>query len=75
MQKGLELSLGLMAGLSHADWVINFGNTLLLKGTISALVPVAELGMSIVWHFLINPSMLEILTPNFYCPHHRLTDG
>jgi hypothetical protein len=75
MQKGLELSLGLMAGLSHADWVINFGNTLLLKGTISALVPVAEVGTSIVWHFLINPSMLEILTPSFYCPHHRLTDG
>lgn len=50
-QKGLELSLGLMATLSHADWATTFGNTLLLKGTISALVPAVEVGMSIVWHF------------------------
>lgn len=56
-QKGLEVSLGLVATLSHADWVTNFGSKLLLKGAISALVPIAEVGMSIVWHFLINTSM------------------
>lgn len=53
-QQGLEVSLGLMAALSHADWVTNFGSKLLLKGSISALVPITEVGMSIVWHFLIN---------------------
>jgi hypothetical protein len=62
-QQGLEVSLGLMAALSHADWVTNFGSKLLLKGTISALVPIAEVGMSIVWHFLINASMSTVLTP------------
>ena len=56
-QHGLEVSLGLMVALSHADWVTNFGSKLLLKGTVSALVPIAEVGMSIVWHFLINTSM------------------
>lgn len=59
-QRGLEVSLGLMAALSHADWATNFGSKLLLKGTISALVPIAEVGMSIVWHFLINTSMSTI---------------
>lgn len=62
-QQGLELSLGLMAALSHADWVTNFGSKYLLKGTISALVPIAEAGMSIVWHFLINASMSAVLIP------------
>lgn len=56
-QHGLEVSLGLMAALSHADWVTNIGSKLLLKGTISTLVPIAEVGMSIVWHFIINASM------------------
>jgi len=56
-QQGLEVSLGLMAALSHADWITKFGSKLLLKGCISALVPIAEVGMSIVWHFLINTSM------------------
>jgi hypothetical protein len=59
-QQGLEVSLGLMATLSHADWVTNFGSKLLLKGTISALVPIAEVGMSVVWHFLINASMSTV---------------
>jgi hypothetical protein len=57
MQKGLELSLGLMPVLSHADWATNFGSTFLLKGTISALVPAIAAGTFIVWHFLINASM------------------
>ena len=60
-QQGLEVSLGLMAALSHADWVTSYGTKLLLKGTISALVPIAEVGMSIVWHFLINKSMSTVL--------------
>lgn len=61
-QQGLEVSLGLMAALSRADWVTNFGSKLLLKGSISALVPIAEVGVSIVWHFLINTSMSNIST-------------
>lgn len=57
-QKGLEVSLGLMAALAHADWVTTFDNTLLLKGSISALVPMKEIGESVVWHFLINTGMI-----------------
>jgi hypothetical protein len=57
IQKGLDISLGLMAALSHADWATSFGSTFLLKGTISALVPVIAASTFIVWHFLINASM------------------
>lgn len=53
-QKGLELSLDLMATLSHADWVTTFDDTLLLKGVVSALVPVNQTSTSITWHFKIK---------------------
>lgn len=51
---GLELSIGLLAILSHADWVTTYRSTLLLRGIISALVPVIETATCLVWHFLLN---------------------
>lgn len=53
-QSGLEVSLSLMVSLSRADWTTTFGDTLLLKGIISALVAVWDTGDAIMWHFLIN---------------------
>jgi hypothetical protein len=54
---GLELSLDLMVALSHANWATIFEDTLLLKGDISALVPVRKSDTSIVWHFRVNKGM------------------
>jgi hypothetical protein len=59
-QQGLEVSLELMATLSHADWATNFRSKLPLKGTISVIGTSAEVGISIVWHFLINASMSTV---------------
>lgn len=53
-QHGLEISLGLMVALSRADWATTFGNVLLLKGTISALVAVSQDGNAILWHFVVK---------------------
>jgi hypothetical protein len=51
-QKGLECSIGVLVGLSQANWATNFQGKFMLKGLRSALVPVGEDDSSIVWHFL-----------------------
>jgi hypothetical protein len=73
-QRGLELSIGLMAALSHADWATIFGNTLLLKGAISALVPVVHTSTSTTWHFKINKgmSLLPLIISNSLMKLFRL---
>jgi len=53
-QSGLELSTDLLVSLSHANWATTYGSTLLLRGIVSALVPVVETATCFVWHFLIN---------------------
>lgn len=63
-QEGLELSLGLMVALSHADWVTIFDHAILLKGTVSALVPVKQTNTSITWHFKINKGEMTLTSWN-----------
>jgi hypothetical protein len=54
--KGLELSISLMITLSRASRLSTFDDTIILKGVITALVPVTYTDSVIVWHFLINKS-------------------
>lgn len=58
---GLEVSLSLMVSLSRADWATTFGDTLLLKGIISALVATKDTGDAILWHLLINYGKLKVM--------------
>ena len=53
-QQGLEASLDLMVSLAHAAWATVFGATFLLKGMVSALLPIFELEKSLVWHFIVS---------------------
>lgn len=50
-EDGLELGLGLMATLAGADYVTSYKGKSLLKGFASMLIPVAQKGQSILWHF------------------------
>lgn len=60
-ESGLEVCMGLMIKLSRADWSTTFGDTLLLKGIISALVAVRDTGEAIMWHFLINQGEFDVM--------------
>ena len=59
-EDGLEVSLSIMACLGAAPWVINFNQTLFLKGFCSLFVPMIQIGQSIIWHFLLQPEGTRI---------------
>ncbi|USW51890.1 hypothetical protein Slin15195_G052090 [Septoria linicola] len=53
-QRGLEASADLMAALSQADWATSYAGTVLLKGLVSALIPIYKVSSSLVWHFVLE---------------------
>jgi hypothetical protein len=61
--KGLELSISLMITLSRASRLSTFDDTIVLKGVITALVPVSYTDSAIVWHFLINKGTCRSCSP------------
>lgn len=53
-EKGLEISLNMMAGLSEASRATKFDGGILIKGFSTGFVPTRTTQNSIVWHFLDN---------------------
>lgn len=53
-EKGLEISLQLMADLGHADYLTDFAGNRVLKGFSTMFVETESRGFSTFWHFLCN---------------------
>ena len=53
-EKGLEVSLSIVACLGATPWVIDYSQTLFLKGFCSLFAPIMQVGQSIIWHFLLQ---------------------
>jgi hypothetical protein len=53
-EKGLEISLDVMASLGNATRAAVFNGTLLVKGFSTIFVPTAYAETSVTWHFLFN---------------------
>ena len=53
-ERGLEISIELMAALGGARYAIEFGGGLVIKGYSAAFVPVMSYEDSIQWHMVIN---------------------
>ena len=51
-EEGLELGLELMTTLAGADYATSFKGKSVLKGFASMLLPAAQRGQSIIWHFV-----------------------
>lgn len=52
-ERGLELSLEMLAILGQTFWATHFDG-FLLKGFNSVTTPVKRIGESVLWHFLVN---------------------
>ncbi len=59
-EKGLEISLDLMAGLGNANYLTEFHGTPVLKGFFTMFVATACSGDSLVWHFLCSKDKKRI---------------
>ncbi len=53
-EKGLEIPLNVMAGLSQASWVTNFNGGLVIKGYSTMFCPTQRIKDSVLWHYLFN---------------------
>lgn len=53
-ERGLEISLNMMAGLGQATRVTNFDGGLVIKGCSSMFYPTQRIQNSVLWHFLVN---------------------
>ena len=53
-ERGLEISLDMMASLAGAERATVFGDQLVIKGFSTMLVPTKCSDNSVVWHFLFN---------------------
>ena len=53
-ERGLEMSIELMAALAGARYAIEFGGGLVIKGYSAAFVPIISYEDSIQWHMVIN---------------------
>lgn len=53
-ERGLEISISIMAVLGNASWAIRFDRTLFLKGFSSLFAPMKRIGSSILWHFMTH---------------------
>ena len=73
-EKGLEAALDILVALSHADWATSFGPSFVIKGALSALVPVLKIGSSLVWHFLLNAGRSR-MTYNQACTASARLEG
>jgi hypothetical protein len=53
-EKGLEITLDMMAGLSQASRVTNFGGGLVIKGFSTMFCPTKRIKNSVLWHYLFS---------------------
>lgn len=69
-EKGLEIPLNMMAGLSEASRATKFDGGILIKGFSTGFVPTRTMQNSIVWHFLYNKdrNRLSYSSAREHCP-------
>lgn len=69
-EKGLEIPLNMMAGLSHASRVTNFGDGLVIKGHSTMFCPTKRIKNSVIWHYLFNPdaTRMSYCSADILCP-------
>jgi hypothetical protein len=73
-ERGIEMPLGLMAGLGNASRATVFDQGLVIKGHSTMFVPVKREKNSVVWHFLFHQDETRIpyLEASKLC-HSRLS--
>lgn len=76
-EKGLEIPLNMMAGLSDATRVTKFDGGLLIKGFSTGFVPTRTVQNSVIWHFCYNNdgSRLSYLFARDCCPEGTLENA
>ena len=68
-EKGLEISLNMMAGLGEASRVTNFDGGLVIKGYSTMFCPTERIKNSVLWHYLFNHdgNRMSYLSPDTLC--------
>jgi len=68
-EKGLEIPLNLMAGLSQASRVTSFNGGLVIKGYSTMFCPTQRIKDSVLWHYLFNydTSRMPYYSANILC--------
>jgi hypothetical protein len=73
-EKGLQISLDVMAALGCTKTITMYGQNLIMKGVCSAFLPVLKVGTSVIWHYLVNED-LSWMSYNIVHEHdHRISD-